>query len=416
MSNHALYICYFGLREPLVQTQVLPYIREIKKIDNLKMSLLTFEPEFKKKWTTEKIEAEKQKLAAENINWYCLPYHKRPSAPATIYDTFCGAWFVWKMIRREKVDILHARVLVPALIGAIARKFSRQKPKLLFDIRGFFAEEYTDAGIWKENGWLYRAVKQVEKWILKESDGFVVLTEKAREILFPESLDTGRDKFGRPVAVIPCCVDLDRFSSANETSRKEIRRKYNLENRRVIIYVGSFGGWYLTDEILDFYQTAKEQDPQTFALILTQRDKEKVIENLRERGFSDADFLVETVSPSEIPKFLSAADVAFSFIKACYSKLSSSPTKIAEYLAGGVPIIANDGVGDVTQIITGEKVGAIVKTFDKKTYLQALGKVEELKETGDLSEKCRTSAREKFDLEEVGGTKYRSLYKRLLAE
>jgi len=26
-----LYICYFGLREPLVQTQVLPYLREIGK-------------------------------------------------------------------------------------------------------------------------------------------------------------------------------------------------------------------------------------------------------------------------------------------------------------------------------------------------------------------------------------------------
>ena len=24
-----LYICYFGLREPLVQTQVLPYLREL---------------------------------------------------------------------------------------------------------------------------------------------------------------------------------------------------------------------------------------------------------------------------------------------------------------------------------------------------------------------------------------------------
>jgi len=28
-----LYICYFGIREPLVQTQVLPYLRELMKGD-----------------------------------------------------------------------------------------------------------------------------------------------------------------------------------------------------------------------------------------------------------------------------------------------------------------------------------------------------------------------------------------------
>jgi len=39
---------------------------------------------------------------------------------------------------------------------------------------------------------------------LKESDGFIVLTEKAREILFLESREKGCDKFGRSVEVIPC--------------------------------------------------------------------------------------------------------------------------------------------------------------------------------------------------------------------
>ena len=38
-----LYICYFGLREPLVQTQVLPYLRQLRS-EKLQVSLLTFEP------------------------------------------------------------------------------------------------------------------------------------------------------------------------------------------------------------------------------------------------------------------------------------------------------------------------------------------------------------------------------------
>ena len=77
-----LYICYFGLREPLVQTQVLPYLRELKKFNRfqfvdldesdkskftgeLDVSILTFEPDFKTKWTDEEIKNERAKLAAE---------------------------------------------------------------------------------------------------------------------------------------------------------------------------------------------------------------------------------------------------------------------------------------------------------------------------------------------------------------
>ena len=412
-TRHTLYLCYFGLREPLVQTQVLPYLREIVK-DGIKVSLLTFEPELREKWTTEQIETEKKKLAAENINWHCLAYHKRPSAPATLYDVFNGARLARRIIEREEVDVLHARVHVPAMMSAIARRFSRRKPKLLFDIRGFFPEEYTDAGVWKENGWLYKSVKKIEKWLFKEADGFVVLTEKARDILFPESVETGFDKQQRPVEVIPCCVDLKKFAAAkNKTSREEIRKKLNVEDRKVITYVGSFGGWYMTDEMMNFFAAARERDAKTFALILTQRDKEKVIENLKAKGFADTDFFVESVSPAEIPAFLNASDTAISFIKPCYSKLSSSPTKIAEYLAGGVPIITNRGVGDVAELIEEHRVGAVIKDFTTESYLDALRQVEEM---GDVSEKCRETAAREFDLELVGGAKYRLLYNKLLGK
>ena len=407
-----LYLCYFGLREPLVQTQVLPYLRQIRD-GGAKVSILTFEPNPKEKWTKQQVEEERSKLADEGIDWHFLTYHKRPTVPATLFDLLCGIYFTWKFIRREKVDVLHARVQLPTLIGAIARKFSRHKPKIIFDIRGFFPEEYTDGGIWKENGWLYKMVKRNEKWLLKEADGFVILTEKARQILFPESAATGFDKFGRPVEVIPCCVDLSRFSTANKTSRDEMRKKYNLENRQVITYTGSLGSWYLADEMADLIQAAREKDNSTFALILTQSAPEIMAERLKKRGFADKDFLVTKVPHSEIPKYLSAADIAISFIKPCFSKLSSSPTKIAEYLASGLPIITNRGVGDVAEMIEKHQTGAVVEDFSRESYFESLHKIAELRQTNNLYANCVKSAKEEFDLEKVGGARYRLLYKKL---
>src|SRR6266850_424910 len=170
MAMRTLYLCYFGLREPLVQTQVLPYLRELVG-DGIEVSLLTFEPEIKRNWSRAQIEAEQSRLAAEGLSWYCLPYHKRPSLPATLYDVARGALLAARLVRREGVQVLHARGHVPALMAALVK--AMVGGRMIFDIRGFMPEEYTDAGVWPENGRLYRGVKRVEGYLMASSDAFV---------------------------------------------------------------------------------------------------------------------------------------------------------------------------------------------------------------------------------------------------
>lgn len=398
-----------------MQTQVLPYLREIGKrnpeegqsAEAISVSLLTFEPrrgpadiaEF------EKIRAE---LRAEAIEWDWLPYHKRPSALATAWDILRGALYIRRRI--GKYDVLHGRVHVPTLMAAIARKLSFRRPKILFDIRGFMPEEYTDAGIWPADGLLYRTAKRVEQWLMKESDAFVVLTEKAREILFPESKETGFDKFGRPVEVIPCCVDLKRFAADSGGTREEMRRLLRLDDRKVLVYTGSFGGWYLTAETADCFGAFRRRYPNAFAMILTQSDPQIIEPLLIERGYSEKDFLIRKIPSAEMARYLSAADIAVSLIKNCDSKQSSSPTKNAEYLASGLPIIANRGVGDVDLLIEKYGVGALITDFDAASLLRAFEKIESL---GDVRSRCREAAEKEFDLESIGGNRYRRLYSKI---
>lgn len=402
-----LYICYFGVREPLVQTQVLPYLREIKK-GGFEVSLLTFEP---RRTPAEGAEFGqiREQLAAGGIEWDWLPYHKRPSALATAWDIFRGAFYIWRRIGR--FDVLHGRVHVPTLMGALARKFSLRKPKLLFDIRGFMPEEYTDAGIWPEGGRLYRAAKSVERWLMKKADGFVVLTEKARDILFPESKESGFDKLGRPVEVIPCCVDLEkRFSGDHEKLRQEFREKLGIGERKVIVHIGALGGLYLTKEMAEMLAVFREKDPSIFALFLTQSDPKLIETELQARGFGATDYYVGRARPDEIEGFLCASDIGLSVVKESYATASRSPTKIPEYLACGLPIIANTGVGDVDLLIEGHGVGALISSFEREDYLEAFDKIEGL---GNISSHCRRVAEKEFDLRSVGGVRYRHLYSRL---
>jgi glycosyltransferase involved in cell wall biosynthesis len=94
--------------------------------------------------------------------------------------------------------------------------------------------------------------------------------------------------------------------------------------------------------------------------------------------------------------------------------LSASPTKIAEYLASGIPVISNAGIGDLDEIIEGDRVGVLVREFSPAGYLQALHAADELLKENDISERCRATAHNRFDLQSIGGPGYRRLYQRLV--
>src|SRR4051794_19993866 len=177
-AAHALYICYFGLREPLVQTQVLPYLRELTA-GGTRMSLLTFEPRpfDEGEW--------RERLRAEGIEWHTLRYHKRPTLPATLYDVVRGALRAAAIARRDGVDLFHARSHVAAAIGALAKRMTGVP--FIFDFRGYLAEEYVDRGTWRAGGWLYRLTKAAERRLLRAADGVVVLTERMVGSIRPSS-------------------------------------------------------------------------------------------------------------------------------------------------------------------------------------------------------------------------------------
>jgi len=404
-GERALYICYFGLREPLVQTQVLPYLRELAK-GCFGMSLLTFEPELKTRWSEQAIAEWRDRLRADGIEWHLMPYHKRPSLPATLYDIVAGAWRAAAIARREKITLFHGRSTVGTAIGALAKW--KVGGRLIFDIRGFLAEEYVDAGRWRAGGLLFRLTKAAEEALYRASDGFVVLTERARETLFPDG--TG----GRPLEVIPCCVDDERFAAAEAIDRTAIRTELGLDDRLVFIYVGALGGYYLVPEMAEFLAAARAQNPRVYALVVTQSSPVALIAELNRLGFTTDDYRVLKVPPEEVPKYLRASDVALSLIRPSFARRSMSPTKFAEYLAAGLPVIASAGIGDLDAHIEEARVGVLVQRFNRDAYTAAFQAIEELRRDPELAARCRAEARARYDLHTVGGERYRRLYDSVL--
>ena len=410
LNRRVLFISYNGMLEPLGQTQVLPYLRQLAE-RGVSFTLLSFE---KPKAFTESgqqaCQALKQELAQQGIEWHWLRYHQRPSLPATVFDVMHGIRYASRLVKRNKIEMVHARSHIPATIAlALKRKFGI---KMIFDVRGLMAEEYVDARHWPEGGLRYRVTKTTERRVFAAADGIVTLTERIWPIIKEWDGLKGRNV---PHAVIPCCVDLSLFKF-DEAERARLRTELKLGDRLTMVYSGSLDGWYLTEEMADFFAGAVRKRDDAHLLWLTTGSHERVRQLMSARGISEDQFSVRAVTPKEIPAYLAAGDIGISFIKRCLSKLASSPTKNGEYLACGLPIVINAGIGDSDALAEQSQAAILIRDFGETDFEAAWTKIDEVVSEPGIKTTARELAEEVFDLERVGGERYAQLYEEVFGQ
>lgn len=401
----ALYLCYLGLDEPLVATQVRPYLRELAARGH-RLVLLTFETARRDAAAAASLRAE---LAAEGIAWHALRYHRWPSLPATLYDIARGVLSGFVLAGRYRVDLLHARSHVGA---AIALPLGRLLGlPFLFDVRGLLPDEYADAGHWRRGGLKYRLGKAMERVFFRRAAALVVLTETVRADLSAAGGPLAA-RAATDVAVIPCCVDLER-SPWDERARATLRAERGWNDRRVIVYVGKLGMWYLDAEMVGFFAAAYRHDARSFLQVLTVSPAAPLRRALAAAGVPEDAFDVRAVAPGEVPALLRAADAGLSLIRSCVSKRSSSPTKVGEYLAAGLPVVSTAGIGDCDRQLA-EGRGVLLASLDDAAYDAGARELARLLDDPGTRARCRAYAEEALSLARTGGPRYAAVYARAL--
>lgn len=404
-GRRVLYISYNGMLDPLGQSQVLPYLRELSK-QGVLFTLLSYEREAAYgPIGRERCAKLRQSLAAQGIEWHWLRYHQRPSLPATVYDVLAGVRYGEKLVRRRRIEMVHARSHIAATIALALKK--RFHLKMIFDVRGLMAEEYVDAAHWRKSGVPYILTKAMERRVLRAADGVVTLTERIWPIIKDWEGLRGRELAHE---VIPCCTDLELFKF-DSRSRAARRAELGLGERFVLVYSGSIGGWYMTDRMADLFVELLKKRADAHFLWLTLGPRELIDRLMRERGIAPGQYTVQPAASMDVPSFLNASDAGIAFYKPGFSKLATSPVKVTEYMACGLPFIINEGIGDADALVTGARAGALVHEFAEAEYGRAGGVVMALaEEAEETRRRLRETARRLFDVRGIGLERYARLY------
>jgi glycosyltransferase involved in cell wall biosynthesis len=395
-------VTYNGLLDPLGPSQILPYLERLHP--SWPVHILSFERTARLAAPGALAEME-GRLRGQGIAWTWRRYHKSPSLPATGWDVLQGVRALRRILREEDVGLVHARGYIPA---TIALRAARRHP-ILFDIRGLQAEEYVDGGVWKEGGLKYRLAKRAEKEMFARVAGAVVLTKAIAPYVVSRFAEQRR---APPMEIIPCCVDLAAFDF-DPARRSDVRRRLGVAPEAALfVYSGSLGTWYLPGEMARFVKVFGRVTGRPVHLLwLVNNAPEIARRAIRDAGLTEGEATVLGAAAVEVPRYLSAADAAVALIRPCFSKRSSSPTKYAEALAVGLPLLISRDVGDGAGLE--EREGA-VGLGDPA----APGAMEDAaRRLARLMEKPRAHfrglAREMFDVDTVAMPAYRRLYEQL---
>lgn len=400
-----LYISYDGVLEALGESQVVAYLERLAS--SYQITLISFE---KPRDWRDAVRAARMRtrLTSAGIRWKPLKYHKSPPVLSTAVDILRGIWSAFRWQRQTQGRIVHVRGYVPAMMGLALKRL--QRTTLLFDMRGFWADEKADAGHWKRGSFLYRVAKRWERAFFESADAIVSLTEAGVKV-FPEL--GYRLPSGIPIKVIPTCADLKRFTPGPR--RPDLVAQLGLSGHLVIGCVGTMSNWYLRQPMLDYLAFLLGRMPSLKALIVTAEDLDRLGADARRSGIAEDRLVLMRADFDEMPELMRLIDVGMFFIKPVFSKKGSAATKLAEFLASGVPLVINDGVGDSGCIVKQHSVGVVLPSITAGDFEASFDRVRALFDDPDVRLRCRAAAEALFDVE-VGAASYRATYQEMMRD
>ena len=390
--KRVLYISYTGLLEPLGQSQIYRYL--MKLADSHDITLITYEkPEDLE--NQERLESLKETVASAGIEWHPLKYHHSPTLPATIWDLSNGFQTCARVIKRNDIEIVHTRSYVASVLGLLCKRLFGTA--FVFDMRGFWADERVDGGIWEEDSRLYRSAKWFETQFFENADVVVSLTEAGIEAIKEfDDVDTSATTF----EMIPTCVDTELF-----TPQPERRGE-----RFTLGYVGSVGTWYRFDDVLECFELLLEIRPDVEFLILNKGDHEYIYDRIAAFDINEERVEVRTVEHSEVPAQMNRMDAGIFFYTPTFSKKGTSPTKMGEFLACGIPCLSNAAVGDVESILENNGVGIAIDSFETDEKRPAIESLVEMSTQPTTVGRCRDVAESYYSLD-AGVDAYSEIYR-----
>ena len=231
--------------------------------------------------------------------------------------------------------------------------------------------DYTNKSIFSA---IYQKIAPlIHNYILRKANIIFPISVYMKNYLKIKNLDKQK------IFPLPMGVNIKRFFPNQNID--SLKSKYNLQDKKVFIYVGTMAKKRHLDILVRAFSLVKKEVKNVKMLMVGDGSGKEELEKLTMNLNMEKDIIFTGAVPYvEVPKYNCLADIGLSPIPPFNIYKMSSPTKMLEYMASGIPVIGNREILEIRNIIS-KSNGGILVDFDVKSFatgMITLGKKEEL--------------------------------------
>lgn len=331
------------------------------------------------------------------IDWHPKRLRQRPHLLAKLIDMVEMQRTAYALATSKGADLIHCRAAVSGWAGlAVKRKTGLP---LVFDMRGFWADERRAAGVWPDDSPLHHRLyldwKRREQTLAGEADRIVVLTEAARR-----EVETWPTYRGQPIEVIPCSLDPVRFPLKTPVETADARAMLGIAPQAVVVaYCGTIRADYAPEAMLAAFRSVAHARPGARLLMIGHHDPAAFAATAAAHGIDPKHVVSVAAEYDQVGWLLGAADLALCFRLPGYSSIGVSPIKLGEYMAAGLPVVTNEGVGDVADIFAEDGLGLVLPDLGPRSTGWVAGALDRLLASDPRA--IRDAALRRFSLDDA---------------
>lgn len=241
----------------------------------------------------------------------------------------------------------------------------------VFDVQDIWPESGVWSGMLKD-GPLVRALKVLEKFVYRRASHLLVVTEAGRQNLIGKGVEPEK------VSIASQLIDEKSFAAPDPARVLEIKKKYGLTGRFVVMFAGNIGLVQGLDAAIDAASQLADEPSVRFVLVGGGVERERLMRRAEELRLANVTF-IDHRTEAEMPDFMAAADAMLLSLR--YSELCEYliPLKTFAYMAASRPIIAAIK-GAAADLVAKAGAGPVIEPGDPKALAEEVRRLMRLPE------------------------------------
>ena len=272
-----------------------------------------------------------------------------------------------QLARELRPDVLHAHSPVLNAIPAI-RVGRRLGIPVVYEVRAFWEDAAVDHGTTAEGSLRYRATRALESWAFKRVGHVFTICEGLRRDIVARGIPEQK------VTVIPNAVDVQGFQLSGEPD-SALKRKFGLEGKTVLGFVGSFYAYEGLDLLLEAFARLQAQRQDLRVLLVGGGPQEANLKAQAERlRIADKVVFTGRVPHAEVSRYYDLIDLLVYPRHSMRLTELVTPLKPLEAMAQGRIFMASD-VGGHKELIRDGETGRLFAAGKVDSLVTTVGEM-----------------------------------------